>query len=237
MRAVRPLPPPEPPNRFETPPGKQGQVDFAEFRFPWGKRYALLVVLAHSRYLWLRYFKRQDMRSLLRGLEEAFHFFGGVPEELLFDQMKAVITRDLRLLGGQLVVNQEFLRFAGHWSFRPRACRPYRARTKGKVERPIGYVRDNFVYGRTFLNDADLDEQRARWLDKANRRIHGTTGEVPVARFERDEQTILGPLASGPYLSIPLPPEPVHRPVSPQPRIAVEKRPLSVYSAAVAGAV
>ena len=61
--------------------------------------------------------------------------FGGVPQELLFDQMRSVITRDLRLEGGALVRNAEFLRFAHHWGFTPRACRPYRAQTKGKVER------------------------------------------------------------------------------------------------------
>ncbi len=236
-RRVRPRPAPEPPNRFETPPGKQGQVDFAEFHFPWGKRYALLVVLGYSRLKYFRYFQRQDMRSLFRGLEEAFHFFGGVPEELLFDQMKAVITKDLRLLGGQLVVNQEFQRFAAHWDFKPRACRPYRARTKGKVERPISYIRDNFVYGRRFLNDADLDEQRERWLDKANHRVHRTTREVPLERFERDERPLLQPLASSAYLSVLLPPEPVARPVTPLPRVAVEKRPLSAYAALVAGGV
>ena len=162
VRRVRPRPAPEPPHRFETPPGKQAQVDFAEFHLPWGKRYALVVVLGHSRYKWFRFFKRQDMRTLFRGLEEAFHVFGGVPEELLFDQMRAVITKDLRLLGGQLVVNEEFLRFAAHWGFKAKACRPYRARTKGKVERPIRYIRENFFYGRTFLNDADLDDQRHR---------------------------------------------------------------------------
>ena len=135
--------------RFETPAGRQGQVDFAEFRFPWGKRYALLVVLGYSRLLWCRFSPRQDMRTLLTGLEDALLAFGGVPHELLFDQMKAVITRDLRLQGGALVHNLEFLRFAHHWGFTPRACRPYRAQTKGKVERPVRYVRENLVYGRT----------------------------------------------------------------------------------------
>jgi len=70
------------------------------------------------------------MRTLIDGIEEALRTFGGVPQELLFDQMKAVITRDLRLQGGALVRNLEFLRFAHHWSFTPRACRPYRAQTK-----------------------------------------------------------------------------------------------------------
>ena len=117
--------------RFETPPGHQAQVDFADFRLPWGKRYALLVVLGYSRLLWLHFFARKDMVALLAGLEQAFAFFGGVPRELLFDQMHSVITKDERLDGRRLVHNAEFLRFSAHWSFTPRACRPYRAKTKG----------------------------------------------------------------------------------------------------------
>ena len=117
VRRVRPLPAPEPVIRFETPAGRQAQVDFARFRFDWGVRYALLVVLGYSRLLWCRFYPRQDMATLMDGLEEAFGSFGGVPQELLFDQMKAVITRDLRLEGGALVRNAEFLRFARHWGF------------------------------------------------------------------------------------------------------------------------
>lgn len=238
VRGVRPRPAPEPIVRFETPPAHQAQVDFAEFRFPWGKRYALLVVLGYSRLLWLRFYPQQDMRTLFTGLEEAFHFFGGVARELLFDQMKAVITKDLRLLGGQLVVNEEFLRFAAHWDFIPRACRPYRAQTKGKVERPVYYVRDNFVYGRAFLGDGDLHDQRGRWLEKANRRIHGTTRERPILRFEQ-ERGLLKPLAERPYQSLVLPPTKEIIATSNRPHvplIAVERRPLAAYSALVAGA-
>jgi transposase len=238
VRGVRPHPAPDPVVRFETPPAHQAQVDFAEFKFPWGKRYALLVVLGYSRLLWLHFYPHQDMRTLYSGIEEAFAVFGGVPKELLFDQMKAVITKDLRLLGGQLVRNEEFLRFAAHWNFTARACRPYRAQTKGKVERPIYYVRDNFVYGRTFLGDGDLDDQRARWLERANRRIHGTTRERPIVRFEQ-EQHLLRPLADRPYQSLVLPPVRVkgisRRPTLPL--IPVERRPLATYSALVAGAV
>jgi hypothetical protein len=76
---------------------------------PWGVRYALLVVLGYSCVLWCRFYPRQDMRTLFEGLEEAFRSFGRVPQELLFDQMNAVITRDLRLQGGALVHNLEFL--------------------------------------------------------------------------------------------------------------------------------
>ena len=203
VRQVRPVPTPAPIIRFETPAGRQAQVDFARFRFDWGVRYALLVVLGYSRLLWCRFYARQDMRTLVSGLEEAFLAFGGVPQELLFDQMKTVITRDLRLEGGALVRNAEFLRFARHWGFTPRACRPYRAQTKGKVERPVRYLRGNLVYGRDFLHDADLDHQTRHWLDRvANVRVHATTHERPRVRFDRDERLLLQPLAPRRYTSL-----------------------------------
>jgi hypothetical protein len=181
--------------------------------------------------MWLRFSEKQDMATLFRGLEEAFAFFGGVPEELLFDQMKAVITKDLRLLGGQLVVNEEFRRFAAHWGFKARACRPYRAKTKGKVERPIRYVRENFVYAREFLDDAHLDAERERWLAKANARLHATTKERPAERFERDERHVLKPLAAQPYRSLVLAARKERPPAAPVPaaREEVERRPLGVY--------
>jgi len=103
-------------------------------------------VLGYSRLLWLRFYPRQTMATVFDGLEAAFTYFGGVPGELLFDQMKSVILEDHRPDGGKLLENAEFLRFAAHWGFRIRACRPYRAKTKGKVERPIGYVRGNLLY-------------------------------------------------------------------------------------------
>jgi transposase len=238
VRQLRPVAPPEPVVRFETPAGRQAQVDFAEFRFPWGKRYALLVVLGYSRLLWCRFCLRQDMRTLTTGLEDAFLAFGGVPQELLFDQMKAVITRDLRLQGGALVRNLAFLRFAHHWGFTPRACRPYRAQTKGKVERPVRYVRENLVYGRTFLNDADLAQQCADWLERvANVRQHGTTQEPPRERFERDERRLLLPLPARRYTSLVLDAPAVTPPTTrrPRPVVSVEKRALSVYAALTGG--
>jgi transposase len=236
VRQIRPAPPAVPVIRFETPAGRQAQVDFARFAFPWGVRYALLVVLGYSRLLWCRFGPRQDMRTLIEGLEEAFRYFGGVPQELLFDQMKAVITRDLRLQGGALVRNLEFLRFAHHWRFTPRACRAYRAQTKGKVERPVRYLRDNFVYGRTFVNDADLDRQRRQWLDDvANARMHATTRERPRERFDRDERLLLQPLAPHPYTSLVFPPPPPRSSRAPRPLVAVEKRPLAVYARLTGG--
>jgi transposase len=239
VRRVRPRPPVEPVVRFETPPGHQAQVDFAEFRFPWGKRYALLVVLGYSRLLWVQFYPRQTMRVVMTGLEAAFAAFGGVPTELLFDQLKAVIVDDTRAAGGRVLENPEFLRFAAHWGFTIRACRPYRAQTKGKVERPVHYLRDNFVYGREFLGDDDLNAQTARWLDDtANARVHGTTREVPHERFTREERAMLRPLALRPYRSLVPAPERLTRSTplpsvastAVRPLIAVERRPLAAYA-------
>jgi transposase len=238
VRGRRPSPAPDPVVRFETEPGLQAQVDFAEVRFPWGKRYALLVVLGYSRLLWLRFYEHADMRALFAGLEEAFACFGGVPKELLFDQMASVITADLRDQGEHLVGNAEFLRFAAHWCFKVRACRPYRARTKGKVERPIRYLRGSFLYGREFIGDADVDAQSRLWLDDtANIRVHRTTKERPIDRFLRDERHLLQPLAPRPYRSlILLPVEPPTPAVRKTPRVEVQRRPLKVYAQITAGA-
>ena len=228
-REVRPRPPKEPVVRFETAPGRQGQVDFAEFRLPWGKRYALLVVLGYSRLLWFQFYPRQTMDVLMRGLEAAFVFFGGVPWELLFDQMKAVIIEDRRVSAGELLRNPEFERFGGHWRFKTRACRPYWAQTKGKVERPIGYVRQGFFYGREFVSDEDLNDQALHWLETvANVRVHGTLKEVPLDRFER-ERFLLGSLAERPYSGVlSVPSEPAAEVLS-TPRVVVERRSLAEY--------
>jgi transposase len=229
VRQVRPVPRVDPVVRFETPAGQQAQVDFAEFSLPWGKRYALVVVLGYSRLLWLQFYARQTMGVLIRGLEEAFAFFGGVPAELLFDQMKAVIIEDQREIGGRVLENPEFARFAAHWGFRIRACRPYRARTKGKVERPIGYVRQGFFYGRTFVNDADLNAQALAWTaHTANVRVHRTTAEAPRSRFERDERVLLKRLALHPYRSFV---QPVTQPAQHEYSTisSVQRRPLAWY--------
>jgi transposase len=228
---VRPREEPEPVVRFETAPGIQAQFDFATVRFPWGQRFALLVVLGYSRLLYVEFVARQTALTVMLGLERAFAAFGGVPREILFDQLKSVVVADHRPGGGRLLENAEFLRFAAHWGFRVRACRPYRAKTKGKVERPVGYLRASFLYGRTFLGDADLADQTTRWLaEVANVRVHGTTSEPPAARFARDEQAALLPLAVRPYRSLVLVPAPALPAPPPVPVIAVERRQLTAYA-------
>ncbi len=101
-------------------------------------------------------------------------------KERMIDQMKAVITADGRAKGGRLVENPEFLRFSHHWGFRIRACRPYRAQTKGKVERPIRYIRESFFYGRDFVSDDDLNA----------RAIHPTSARAMSAERSGDGETL-----------------------------------------------
>jgi transposase len=239
VRRLRPAPE-EPVVRFETEPGQQAQIDWAHCRLPWGVRYALVVVLGYSRLLWMQFYPRQDLATLMLGLDACFTAWGGAARDLLFDQMRSVLTRDDRLTGGGLVHNLELLRFARHWGCRVRVCRPYRAQTKGKVERPIRYLRDSFLYGRTFLSDADLNAQALDWLATvANARLHATTHWIPAEQFASVERPLLLPLPTRPYQSLVLSPPraatTAPRTREPLPHVAVERRELSAYAALAAG--
>ena len=152
------------------------------------------------------------------------------------DFVTTLIVDDQRAAGGKLLENAEFLRFAAHWGFRIRACQPYRAKTKGKVERPIRYLRSNFVYGREFIGDADLDAQGRAWLDEvANVRTHRTTQCVPRVRFETEEVMHLQPLAARAYHPLVLPPARTarrtvaHLLAPAVPSVDVERRGLTAY--------
>lgn len=187
--------------RFETPAGKQMQVDFGEKWLAIGKvpqkRFVFVATLGHSRreYAEIGFGLRQ--RDWILGIEHAFRHFGGVPEELLVDNAKPLVLSHPR--SGKVEYHPEFLAFCQHWGVRPRACQPYRARTKGKVESGVGYVKGNALGSLEFEDDAALDRHLARWLrEVADQRIHGTTFERPLERFERAERAALRPLGSHP---------------------------------------
>lgn len=169
--------------RFETPPGKQAQADWTEcgrFNFGEGRKltvYAFLIVLSWSRHMFVRFTTSMKLAELISCHQAAFAFFGGWPREILYDNMKQV-----RIGPGKW--NEAFLDFAVHHDIVPKTCRPYRPRTKGKVERPVDYLKDNFLAGRTFESLDDLNAQVLHWLDHvANVRVHGTTGAVPQERL------------------------------------------------------
>jgi transposase len=193
--------------RFETPPGKQAQVDFAYFRTaftdePDAERIIWLfaLVLGHSRMMWARFVARQDLQTVLRCHRAAFEALGGVPAEILYDRMKTAVRGEVDDRG--IVYNPKLLDLATHYGFVPKACRPYRAKTKGKVERPFRYVREDFFLGRYFRNLDDLNDQFQRWLDTvANPRRHATTGRIVVEHFA-EEKPHLKALPASPFNAV-----------------------------------
>lgn len=183
--------------RFETQPGQQAQADWAHFGLidhhgHQRRLYAFLMTLSWSRMLYVEFTVSADTAWWLRGHQHAFAYFGGVPREVLHDNLKsAVLNRDS---DGTVHWNPRYLDFADYYGFVPHACQPYRAQTKGKVERGVKYLRNNFWNGLRFSDLTDLNRQAWEWLDRtANVRVHGTTHEVPLARLPLEGlQPILG---------------------------------------------
>jgi transposase len=208
LREVRPSRPAGFEVRFETPPGRQAQVDFAHFRTvftdePGAERIVWLfsLVLGHSRLLWGRFVPHQDLQTLLRCHAAAFEALGGVPGEILYDRMRTVFNRE-DTADGHIIYNATLRAFAAHYHYQPKACRPYRAKTKGKVERPYRYVREDFFLARSFRNLDDLNGQFREWLDRiANPRTHATTRRV-VAEHFAEEQPYLQALPAGPFEAV-----------------------------------
>ncbi|MGF6178996.1 IS21 family transposase, partial [Ensifer sp. 4252] len=144
------------------------------------------LVLGHSRYIFARYVMHQDLQTLLRCHMQAFDMIGGVPAEILYDRMKTAVTGEDG--SGHIIYNRSLIALAQHYGFQPRACRPYRAKTKGKVERPFSYIRQDFFLARSFRNLEDLNEQLRDWLDTvANARLHGTTQCIVNEAFAREK--------------------------------------------------
>lgn len=185
--------------RFETPPGHQLQIDFGERRIIIGgvptKVFLFVATLGFSRRMHVRAFRNERQESWLEGLESTFGHFGGVTAEILLDNDRGLVSRH-DVATREVAFNAKFLAFARHWGFRPRACAPYRARTKGKDERGVGYVKKNAVAGRSFESFAALEAHLDGWVRTvADVRIHGTTGEAPAERFVREEASVLRPIA------------------------------------------
>lgn len=208
LREVRPAKPTTFEIRFETPAGKQAQVDFAEFRVAFAgeadverKVWLFAMVLGHSRYLWAQFVLHQDLPTVLRCHMEAFEHFGGVPREILYDRMKTAVLGEPDA-DQPIVYNAKLLACGQHYGFVPRACQPYRAQTKGKVERPYRYIRADFFLARRFADLEDMNRQLRHWLDTvANARRHGTTDRIVAEHFAQ-EKPALGPLPAGRFEAV-----------------------------------
>ena len=180
--------------RFETAPGKQMQVDFGTRRVLIGgvlqQVHVLVATLGYSRRQFVAAYEHEMQAAWLDGMERAFQHFGGVPRTVLMDNPKALVSEPRR--GDRAPVFQDrVLAFAAYWHFQPRACVPYRARTKGKVERSVGYVKNNALAGRTFAGWGELDRHLQSWLQNvADLRILKEFDESPATRFERERPTL-----------------------------------------------
>ena len=184
--------------RFETAPGEQLQIDFGETTVPIAeervKVHVFVATLGYSRRPYVAVFDHERQAAWLEGIEGAFRYFGGRPRELLLDNARALVsfhdaqTREVRF-------NERFHAFCRYWDVLPKACAPYRARTKGKDERGVGYVKHNAIAGHAFDSMAALEGHLAWWMrEVADPRVHGTTGEPPIVRFREKEASALRPL-------------------------------------------
>ncbi len=175
--------------RFETEPGFQAQVDWGDFKITddLGKTstvYAFVMVLGYSRAMYVEFVERCTLETFMDCHIRAFKALRGVPAEVLYDHMKnVVIGRE----NGKPSFNREFLFFSRHYGFTPRLCPPYSPWVKGKVERPIDYVRERFWRGYAFTSLSEANQDVHTWIaETANQRIHGTHHQQVQARWEED---------------------------------------------------
>lgn len=190
------LGPADPVVRFETEPGRQMQADFTVIRRRRDRLSAFVATLGYSRASFVRFTDHEDFPVWRECLSAAFEYFGGVPQEVLFDNAKPVIIERDLYGPGQHRWHAGMLEFARDFGFQLRVCRPYRARTKGKVERFNGYLKGSFLVplaatlkaGGLKLDMDTANREVLRWLvEVANVRVHATTGERPSVRLPADQ--------------------------------------------------
>lgn len=181
--------------RYETGPGVQAQVDwgFCQYEDVKGRLHRMpvfVMVLGYSRAIYVEFTRRCDIYSFLRCFVHAIEHFRGVPKIMLTDHMKTVVTG----MGDDHKPqwNQAFEDFAITIGLTPKLCRVRRPETKGKVERGVGFVKDNFWPGRSYTDINDINRQALAWCAQVDQRIHGTTGERPYDRM-KDEQLLALP--------------------------------------------
>ena len=184
--------------RFETEPGQQAQCDWGDFQVEGAEMvFGFKLVLGFSRADYTEFVGRRTMESFQDAHIRAFKYLGGVPAEILYDNMKNVVVG--QDAAGKPVFNVEFLHFAHHYGFQPRLCPAYSPWTKGKVERPVDYLRERFWRGYRFESIEKANEDVLAWLNEtANRRIHGTHHQ-PVDVLWKEELPRLGPRPASDY--------------------------------------
>lgn len=182
--------------RFETEPGEQMQIDFGEKRVVIGGVEVLVhlmaAVLGFSRRIFVKAYLVERAEEWRDGIAGAYRHFGGVTRTLLVDNTRCLVSGRS---SSSVLFHPALLQLCVDFGCSPRACRPYRARTKGKVENGVGYVKHNALAGRTFASFAELEAHLTSWMALVDGRVHGTTHEVPRERFKRESSALL-PLPS-----------------------------------------
>ncbi len=185
--------------RFETPPGKQMQVDWGQMRGGKNPIHAFVAVLGYSRALFVSFTDNMRYETLESCHRQAFDYFQGIPQQIWYDNMKTVVLERDAYGEGRHRLHQSFYQFSKTMGFLPKLCRPYRPQTKGKVERMVRYVRDNFyrpLATKLSAVDITVDVETAnmegrQWLDTiANERLHDTTKEKPITRLVRERDVL-----------------------------------------------
>lgn len=191
----RPRKTPEAFLRLKTLPGEQAQVDWGHFghlTVGQAKRplMAFVMVLSWSRQIFLRFYLNQQMCNFLRGHEAAFECWQGLPKVLLYDNLKSAV---LERQGDAIRFNPELLAFASHYHYEPRPVAVYRGNEKGRVERAIRYIRDNFFAARAFSDLDDLNAQANRWCQgqSADRVCPEDNTQTVREAFAKEQPTLL----------------------------------------------
>lgn len=236
LRSIRPAPPTEPVVRFETEPGHQLQIDFMDFRRGPTPLRAFTAELGYSRYAYVEFTDNERTETLIACLERALAFFGGVPQQILCDNPKTIVTERDADGEGEHRYNRHLLDLAKHYGVTIRLCRPYRAQTKGKVERFHRYLRESFFIPLQSLHSELVDVAAANreariWLDEiANVRVHATLKERPIDRLAHERPFLRAlPL---PYAGRRIPLEPLATIAVPLPMESLQ-HPLAVYQTLV----
>ena len=184
--------------RFETAPGAQMQIDFGQKRVRIAGNvvvvHLMAAVLGYSRRIFVMAFLAERAEDWREGIAKALTHFGGVTRTLLVDNTRCLVTgRDVETMS--LVLHPGLVELCRDFGCEVRACAPYRARTKGKVESGVKYVKRNALAGREFSSFAELEAHLSSWMARVDGRVHGTTNEIPNVRFVQ-EQAALRPLPS-----------------------------------------
>ncbi len=199
LRQIRPRVSVLPELRYETKPGEMSQCDWSACHYSSSqgleqKVNCFSMVLGYSRVQYIEFTPAQDIQTFLTCHLHAFEYFDGVTEVILYDNIKSVVLKR-KYPSTASEFHPAFVDLRDHFGFTARLCRVYRPKTKGKVERSIGYVKDNFLYGREFTSLTDLNNCAREWLDDVNNKVHGTTHEIPFDRLPREN---LRPISSYP---------------------------------------